>query len=193
MAHVATGWTVIDEFCARFVYFYSGYLFATYVFALSDRARAQPGAGACRTGAVGARQRRPGDLGFSEWPLISLALGLRRRLRHHRDGHAAGADAVAELPALLRRAFHRHLSRLLPADGGDADAAAADRPDPRHRHDLADRHRRRRRRRAGDLAAGAGGAAPISCSSGPTRSGSRRKRPRRRCRRRSRLRSCSPG
>ena len=41
-AHVATGWTVIDEFCARFVYFYSGYLFAAYVFALSDRARAQP-------------------------------------------------------------------------------------------------------------------------------------------------------
>src|SRR6201997_4879717 len=26
MVHVATGWTVIDEFCARFVYFYSGYL-----------------------------------------------------------------------------------------------------------------------------------------------------------------------
>src|SRR5438105_493203 len=26
-AHVATGWTVIDEFCARFIYFYSGYLF----------------------------------------------------------------------------------------------------------------------------------------------------------------------
>ena len=42
MAHVATGWTVIDEFCARFVYFYSGYLFADYVFALSDRARARP-------------------------------------------------------------------------------------------------------------------------------------------------------
>src|SRR5471032_870192 len=43
MMHVATGWTVIDEFCARFVYFYSGYLFAAYVFALSDRARARPG------------------------------------------------------------------------------------------------------------------------------------------------------
>ena len=28
MTHVATGWTVIDEFCARFVYIYSGYLFA---------------------------------------------------------------------------------------------------------------------------------------------------------------------
>src|SRR6202049_404479 len=42
MAHIATGWTVIDEFCARFVYFCSGYLFAGYVFALSDRARARP-------------------------------------------------------------------------------------------------------------------------------------------------------
>src|ERR1700704_3023775 len=42
MAHIATGWTVIDEFSARFVYFYSGYLFAHHVFALSDRARARP-------------------------------------------------------------------------------------------------------------------------------------------------------
>jgi len=25
MVHIATGWTVIDEFCSRFVYFYSGY------------------------------------------------------------------------------------------------------------------------------------------------------------------------
>src|SRR5471030_3444191 len=41
MMHVATGWTVIDEFCARFVYFYSGYLFADIVFAWSDRARAR--------------------------------------------------------------------------------------------------------------------------------------------------------
>ena len=42
MAHVGAGWTVIDEFCARFVYFYSGYLFASYVFALSDRSREKP-------------------------------------------------------------------------------------------------------------------------------------------------------
>ena len=41
-ARIATGWTAIDEFCARFVYFYSGYLFAPYVFALSDRARKHP-------------------------------------------------------------------------------------------------------------------------------------------------------
>ena len=42
MAHVNTGWTAIDEFAARFVYFYSGYLFAGSVFAFSDRARAHP-------------------------------------------------------------------------------------------------------------------------------------------------------
>src|ERR1700742_1927910 len=42
MTHLATGWTVIDEFAARFVYFFSGYWFAAYVFALSDRARANP-------------------------------------------------------------------------------------------------------------------------------------------------------
>src|SRR6202140_4633661 len=41
-AHISTGWTVIDEFGARFVYFYSGYLFASHVFALSDHARAPP-------------------------------------------------------------------------------------------------------------------------------------------------------
>src|SRR4030081_3207590 len=41
-AHISTGWTVIDEFGARFVYFYTGYLFASHVFALSDRARARP-------------------------------------------------------------------------------------------------------------------------------------------------------
>ena len=29
--------------------------------------------------------------GFSDWPLISLVLGLCRRGRHRRDGHAAGA------------------------------------------------------------------------------------------------------
>jgi uncharacterized membrane protein YcfT len=91
-AHVATGWTVIDEFCARFVYFYSGYLFADYVFALSNRARAYPAlalAGLTLWALVN------GGLvvsGFSEWPLISLALGL------------AGACAIVTFGTLLARA-----------------------------------------------------------------------------------------
>jgi uncharacterized membrane protein YcfT len=35
IAQVHTGWTVIDEFCSRFVYFYSGYILAPYVFAFA--------------------------------------------------------------------------------------------------------------------------------------------------------------
>src|SRR6201982_1977792 len=72
MMHVATGWTVIDEFCARFVYFYSGYLFASYVFALSDRARAKP---VLALAALALWAIVNGILvtsGYSEWPLVSL-------------------------------------------------------------------------------------------------------------------------
>jgi uncharacterized membrane protein YcfT len=98
MAHVATGWTVIDEFSARLVYFYSGYLFAGYVFALSDRARAHPSwalAGLALWALI------DGGLvasGYSEWPLISLALGL------------AGACAIVVLGTLL--AYRRWLDFL---------------------------------------------------------------------------------
>ena len=155
MMHVATGWTVIDEFCARFVYFYSGYLFAAYVFALSDRARARPAfalAGLALWALVN------GSLvlsGFSEWPVISLALGLAGACAIVVIGTLLARSALARWPALLRRAFHRHLSRLLPADGRNADAAVEVRLDPRHRRDLAARHHRRHFRRAGDLVDGA--------------------------------------
>jgi uncharacterized membrane protein YcfT len=90
-AHIATGWTVIDEFAARFVYFYSGYLFASYVVALSDRARARP---ALALGCLALWALVNGGLvesGFSEWPLISLALGL------------AGACAIVTMGTLVAR------------------------------------------------------------------------------------------
>src|SRR5689334_7424895 len=90
-AHVATGWTAIDEFCARFVYIYSGYIFADYVFALSDRARAHPllalvglAVWALVNGGLVAS-------GVSELPIISLALGL------------AGACAIVTMGTLLAR------------------------------------------------------------------------------------------
>src|SRR6478672_10568225 len=91
MAHVATGWTVIDEFCARFVYFYSGYLFAPYVFALSDRSRAKP---ALALVGLALWTLVNGGLvisGVSHWPLISLALGF------------AGAGAIIVMGTLLAR------------------------------------------------------------------------------------------
>jgi uncharacterized membrane protein YcfT len=92
MMHVATGWTVIDEFCARFVYFYSGYLFAIYVFALSDRARAQPAFALAGLAAWALINGGLVVLGFSEWPVISLTLGL------------AGACAIVVVGTLLAQA-----------------------------------------------------------------------------------------
>jgi uncharacterized membrane protein YcfT len=92
MAHVATGWTVIDEFCARFVYFHAGYLLAAQVFALSDRARARP---ALALAALALWVLVNGGLvaiGISEWPAVSLALGL------------AGAIAIVTKATLLARA-----------------------------------------------------------------------------------------
>ena len=91
-AHVATTWTVIDEFCARFVYIYSGYLFADSVFALSDRARAHPYAALVALAAWTALDGGLVYAGVSEWPVISLVLGL------------AGACAIVTIGTLLARA-----------------------------------------------------------------------------------------
>src|SRR5258707_5347234 len=72
MAHVLTGWTVIDEFGARFVYFYSGYLFAAYVFALSDRARGRPAFALTGLALWALVNGALVHAGFSEWRLIAL-------------------------------------------------------------------------------------------------------------------------
>jgi uncharacterized membrane protein YcfT len=99
-AHIATGWTVIDEFAARFVYFYSGYLFAQYVFTLSDRARARP---ARALAGLALWAFIDGSLvyaGCSEWPLISLTLGL------------SGACAIVTLGTLLARAHWLNFLRF---------------------------------------------------------------------------------
>ncbi len=91
MAHISTGWTVIDEFAARFVYFYSGYLFAAQVFKLSDRARAHP---AMALTALALWALGNGGLvhfGLSDWPGVSLALGL------------TGACAIITIGVLLAR------------------------------------------------------------------------------------------
>lgn len=91
MAHISTGWTMIDEFAARFVYFYSGYLFATQVFALSDRARAKPAFAllGLAVWALGNAALVYG--GVSDWPLVSLLLGF------------AGAMAIIVMGTLLAK------------------------------------------------------------------------------------------
>jgi uncharacterized membrane protein YcfT len=91
MAHMSTGWTVIDEFAARFVYFYSGYLFAAPIFALSDRARARPGLALAGLATWALVNAAIVHVGTSEWPMISLALGF------------CGACAIIVMGTLLAR------------------------------------------------------------------------------------------
>jgi uncharacterized membrane protein YcfT len=92
MTHFSTGWTAIDEFGARFVYFYTGYLFADRVFALSDRARAEPRLALAALALWALVDESLVQLGMSEWPLISLSLGV------------AGACAIVTTGTLLARA-----------------------------------------------------------------------------------------
>ena len=92
MTHVATGWTAIDEFCARFVYFFTGYIVADYIFALSDRARARPMFALLGLGFWAVVNGGLVALDVSEWPIVSLALGL------------AGACAIIVIGTLLARA-----------------------------------------------------------------------------------------
>ena len=75
IAPVETGWTVIDEFAGRFVYFYSGYVLAPQIFACAAAAESRPTpivAGIVCSGLL------TGFLvftGYSGLPLVSLVLG----------------------------------------------------------------------------------------------------------------------
>jgi uncharacterized membrane protein YcfT len=91
MSHIATGWTVIDEFAARFVYFYSGYLFASYVFAMADRARAWPLLALGGLALWGIVNATLVFAGVSTLPVVSLTLGF------------AGACAIITTGVLLAR------------------------------------------------------------------------------------------
>lgn len=91
-ARITTGWTVIDEFCGRFVYFYSGYLLAPYVFVLSDRARKHPALALAALATWALVNAGLVASGASEWRIVSLVLGF------------AGAGAIITTGTLLARA-----------------------------------------------------------------------------------------
>src|SRR5437762_1045889 len=89
MTHVNTGWTVIDEFARRFVYIYTGYVFATQIFAFAAGVQRRPG---WTLGALAVWALVNGTLvtaGLADWPLVSLGLGL------------IGAGAVIAVAALM--------------------------------------------------------------------------------------------
>jgi uncharacterized membrane protein YcfT len=92
IATIQTGWTAVDEFAGRFVYFYTGYLLAPQIFGFAAAVQARPA-----RAAVGLLVWAVvnGGLVYAEvaaWPVISLALGL------------VGAAAVIAFSALMARA-----------------------------------------------------------------------------------------
>jgi uncharacterized membrane protein YcfT len=92
VAQIDTGWTVIDEFAGRFVYFYTGYLMAARIFALAAavQANSMPAAVGLAVWAIvnGALV----SAGLAGLPVMSLALGL------------VGAAAVVSVSALMAKA-----------------------------------------------------------------------------------------
>jgi uncharacterized membrane protein YcfT len=91
IAPIASGWTLIDEFAGRFVYFYTGYILAPHLFRLARHVETVP----VRTMvALLAWALLNGVLvltGYAELPVLSLILGL------------LGAAAIVCLSALLAK------------------------------------------------------------------------------------------
>jgi uncharacterized membrane protein YcfT len=92
IAPIESGWTLIDEFASRFVYFYTGYWFAKRIFTFAHTVQARPTAAllglllwAFINGALVVA-------GVADLPFVSLALGL------------VGAGAVVAVAALMANA-----------------------------------------------------------------------------------------
>ncbi|MDR7036964.1 putative membrane protein YcfT [Methylobacterium sp. BE186] len=97
---VATSSYLLEEFCARYVYFLGGYLFASRIFAFADTVRAHPTLALAGLGLWAgiegwlafAPSPLPGFPTLASLPLVSLLLG------------GAGALAIVAVAALLTRA-----------------------------------------------------------------------------------------
>ncbi len=90
-APVETGYTMIDEFAARYVYFFAGYWLARNWFTLAARAQEQPALAIAGLAVWAIANGVMVALGYASLPFFSLALGF------------AGAAAVVALSALLAR------------------------------------------------------------------------------------------
>jgi uncharacterized membrane protein YcfT len=89
IAHVNTGWTVIDEFANRFVYFYTGYIFATRIFAFAAGVQGKPAAALIGLALWALVNGALVMAGVADVALISLILGM------------VGAAAVVAIAALM--------------------------------------------------------------------------------------------
>jgi uncharacterized membrane protein YcfT len=91
MTHVDTGWTVIDEFARRFVYIYSGYVFASQVFAFTSGVQRRPGLALAGLGLWALLNGTLVTFRLADLAGISLMLGL------------LGAMAVITVAALMAK------------------------------------------------------------------------------------------
>ena len=89
MAKIHTGWTMIDEFASRFVYFYSGYLFAPRIFEFAAAIQARPLAGLVGLALWAVINGILVFAGYGDLAGMSLALGF------------IGAGAVVAAAALM--------------------------------------------------------------------------------------------
>jgi len=91
-AQIYTGWTAIDEFAGRFVYFFTGYVLAPHVFALAAAVEARPRWAVAGLTLWATVNGALAFFGLAGVPGVSLALGL------------VGATAVVSLSALMAKA-----------------------------------------------------------------------------------------
>ena len=91
VAHVQTGWTVIDEFCARFVYFYTGYVLAGRIFQIAAWVQARPIYALAGLEVWSLFNGAYVTMGIDGKPFVSLTLGLM------------GAVAVVAVAALIAK------------------------------------------------------------------------------------------
>lgn len=91
VAQIDSGWTAIDEFAGRFVYFFTGYVMAPQVFALAAAAQARPAAAALCLALWAVVEGVLVHAGLAGLPVVSLVLGL------------TGAGAVVTIAALLAK------------------------------------------------------------------------------------------
>jgi uncharacterized membrane protein YcfT len=91
IAPVETGWTMIDEFAGRFVYFYTGYILAPRIFALAASVQGRPAVAVAALLAWFAFNGFYVMAGASDLAFVSLTLGL------------LGAAAVVAVSALMAK------------------------------------------------------------------------------------------
>ncbi len=89
IAPIHTGWLLVDEFAARFVFFYAGFVFAPQIFALADWARERIWISLACLLVWGLVNGTLVHAGWAHLPVIALVLG------------AAGAGAIILTSALI--------------------------------------------------------------------------------------------